>query len=67
MGLYAVDCSVCKKAFQWFSGGNPAQVCESCQKSAKPSVMEIAEGWKNFKPAVPLSFTLARIKATRNR
>lgn len=67
MGLYMISCSVCKKTFQWFSGGNPAQLCEECQKTAKPSAVEIAESWKNFQPTVPLSFVVASRRAARDR
>lgn len=32
MGIYAAACSICDKAFAWFSGGNPGQVCPECQE-----------------------------------
>lgn len=30
MGLYAIDCSECKKPFMWFSGRGPDQRCAEC-------------------------------------
>lgn len=32
MGIFAVECTRCKKPFQWFSG-IPAQICEDCTKA----------------------------------
>lgn len=68
MGLYAVPCSICKKVFQWFSGGNnPAQVCADCMKPKSASAIELVESWKNFNPTVPLSWVVAARKAARNK
>jgi hypothetical protein len=32
MGLYAIDCPGCGKAFMWFSGNLPNQFCDECNK-----------------------------------
>jgi hypothetical protein len=34
MGLYAIDCPVCKKPFMWFSG-NTDQRCPECKEEDK--------------------------------
>lgn len=34
MGLYAIDCPVCKKGHLWFSG-NLDQRCQECQNKTK--------------------------------
>lgn len=68
MGLYPCNCSICKKAFMWFSGGNPYQLCDECFKTATIVTAEqIKEGFKNFEPKVPLKFTVAALKAAREK
>ncbi len=34
MGLYAIDCSSCKKPFLWFSGNHLDQRCKDCRDRA---------------------------------
>lgn len=33
MGLYPIDCSSCKRPFQWFSGNGADQRCARCRLS----------------------------------
>ena len=34
MGLYPIDCPVCKKAHMWFSGNIGETRCSDCQKNS---------------------------------
>lgn len=66
MGIYPATCSVCKKVFLWFSG-NPSQICGECVNKSTQSAIEISKAWKNFKPTVPLGFTVATRKAIKDK
>jgi len=39
MGLYAIDCFVCKKPFLWWSGNIYDQRCPECQ--SKDAIKEV--------------------------
>jgi len=69
MGLYAIDCPECKKPFTWFSGNQPNQLCEECNR-ATPSQETLPDQTRPLKivetKAIENSSNIISISYTNN-
>jgi len=47
MGIYTINCSNCKKPFQWFSGRTVDQTCGKCSPERIPFKIEVSVQYHN--------------------